>query len=87
MKGRAKDETLRDGDKEQRRHEIARREWSDEPISVVQRLQAGVADLESRLEAERLRVKPDPGLSSQLRKRIEVARDLIRLLEAGCAPP
>jgi hypothetical protein len=82
MRRRAKTETIRRREREQRRHDIARTAWSDEPMSVVQRLQAGLADLRSRLDAERLRLKPQPTLSFHLRKRIKATRDLIRLLEA-----
>jgi hypothetical protein len=49
---------------------------------VIQRLQAGLADLRSRLEAERFRRKSRSTLSFHLRKRIKATRDLIRLLEA-----
>jgi hypothetical protein len=78
----AKTETIRRRKREQRRHEIARTAWSDETMSVVQRLQAGLADLRSRLEAERFRRKSQSTLSFHLRKRIKATRDLIRLLEA-----
>jgi hypothetical protein len=82
MRRPAKTETIRRRKREQRRHDIARTAWSDEPMSVVQRLQAGLADLRSRLEAERLRLKSHSTLSFHLRKRIKATRDLIRLLEA-----
>jgi hypothetical protein len=78
----AKTETIRRRKREQRRHDIARTAWSDETMSVVQRLQAGLADLRSRLEAERFRRKSQSTLSFHLRKRIKATRDLIRLLEA-----
>jgi hypothetical protein len=41
--------------------------WSNEPMSVVQRLQAGVTDVRSRLEAESLRLKPRPSELSTAR--------------------
>jgi hypothetical protein len=82
MRRPAKTETIRRRKGEQRRHDIARTAWSDETMSVVQRLQAGLADLRSRLEAERFRLKSRSPLSFHLRKRIKATRDLIRLLEA-----
>jgi hypothetical protein len=87
MRRRAKAETIQRREHEQRRPDIARTAWSDEPISVVQRLEAGVADLQSRLKADSLLVKPQPSLSFQLRQRIDAARELIRLLEGGRGPP
>jgi hypothetical protein len=87
MRRRAKAEKPQGRDQELRRHDVARRAWSDEPMSVVQRLEAGVTDLQSRLNAERLRLEPQPSLSSHLRQRIEAARDLIRVLGGGRAPP
>jgi hypothetical protein len=87
MRRRSKDEPIRGPGQEDRRHDIARMAWSDEQMPVVQRLKAGVADLESRLDAERLRLKPQPSLSSHLRQRIKAARDLLKLLGAGSAPP
>jgi hypothetical protein len=87
MRRRAKAETIQRQDREQRRHDIARMAWSDEPMSVVQRLQSGVRDLQSRLDAEGLRLEPQPSLSFHLRERIKAARDLIRVLGAGSASP
>jgi hypothetical protein len=87
MRRRAKAKKPQGGDQELRRHDVARRAWSDEPMSVVQRLEAGVTDLQSRLKAERLRLEPQCSLSSRLCQRIEAARDLIRLLGDGRAPP
>jgi hypothetical protein len=87
MKRRSKDQTIHGGDREERRHDIARMAWSDEPMPVVRRLQAGVADLESRLDAERLGLKANSGLSFHLRERIKAARDLLQLLEAARPPP
>jgi hypothetical protein len=87
MRRRAKAETIQRRNQEQRRHDIARRAWSDEPMSVVERLEAGVADLQSRLKAESLLVEPQPGLSSHLRQRIDAARELIRLFGGGRTPP
>jgi hypothetical protein len=60
MRRPAKTETIRRRKREQRRHDIARTAWSDETMSVVQRLQAGLADLRSRLEAERFAGNRDP---------------------------
>jgi hypothetical protein len=74
--------TVRRHDREQCRHDIARRAWSDEPMSVVQRLKAGVIDLQSRLRAERLLLDPQPALTSRLRARIHAAREFIWLLGA-----
>jgi hypothetical protein len=87
MRRRAKDETILGGDREERRHDIARMAWSDEPMPVVQRLQAGIADLESRLDAERLRLKAQPALSFHLRERIKTARDLLQRLGVVGPPP
>jgi hypothetical protein len=87
MRRKAKDKTIRGCDREERRHDIARAAWSDEPVPVVLRLQAGVADLQSRLEAERLNLRPQPGLNSRLRERIKAARDLLQLLGAGRPAP
>jgi hypothetical protein len=79
---------IRDPNQEEHRHDIARMAWSDEPIPVAQRLKAGLADLESRLDAERLRRrKPQPGLRSRLRQRIKAARGLLKLFGAERDPP
>ena len=90
-RGTAHEEAREDRDdprrkREQRRHDIARKAWSDETMSVVQRLQAGLADLRSRLEAERFRRKSRSTLSFHLRKRIKATRDLIGSLKRS-APP
>jgi hypothetical protein len=77
MRRRAKAETNRHPGQEEPRHDVAKRAWSDEPMSVVPRLKAGVTDLQSRLNAESLRLEPQPSLSSHLRQPIEAARDLI----------
>jgi hypothetical protein len=80
MRREAKLGTVPRHDQEQCRHDIARRAWSDEPTSVVQRLETGVIDLQSRLRAESLVLDPQPALTSRLRARIDAARELICLL-------
>jgi hypothetical protein len=87
MRRRAKAEAIQRRDQEQRTHDTARRALSDEPMSVVQRLEAGITDLQSRLKAESLHPDPQLTLSLQLGERIAAAREVIRLLGGGLASP